>query len=229
MKKNTQVLVLMPMLPGYEAIRETVARTISESKVTLIWLEDLLEDWEWLEWLYSSVQSCDIIVANPSKHNPFVMYELGVARQYKLPTLIMLDREDSQLTGSLDGSSFLPYSKFELDNFACRFREDLNLAIQSVTNNTNPMYDFLECYQIARNLVNRFENIIGQCFDQVNENEFVVRLRHSSCNGTFFPNLLGTSLGDIALLTAIIRSSRMVDTMTKIHEWVNLRRIDSNI
>ena len=87
------------MLPGHEAIRETAAKTITNAKLKLVWLEELLEDWEWLEWLYTSVKRCDIIVANPSKHNAFVMYELGVARQYKRPTIIMLDSDDSQLSG----------------------------------------------------------------------------------------------------------------------------------
>ena len=41
-----RVLVLMPMLPGYEAVRKTVATTVADAKLELVWLEDLLEDWE---------------------------------------------------------------------------------------------------------------------------------------------------------------------------------------
>ena len=51
-----RVLVLMPMLPGYEAVRATVAATVADAKLELVWLEDLLEDWEWLDWLYASAR-----------------------------------------------------------------------------------------------------------------------------------------------------------------------------
>src|SRR5258707_851583 len=94
-----RVLVLMPMLPGYEAVRQTVAATVVDAKLELVWLEDLLEDWEWLDWLYASVLQCDLILVDPSKHNAFVMYELGVARADARPSIVVLDREDSQLSG----------------------------------------------------------------------------------------------------------------------------------
>ena len=98
-----RVLVLMPMLPPFTAVREAVAATIADANLDIVWLEDLLEDWQWLDWLYASVRQCDLILADPSKHNAFVMYELGVARADARPTLVMLDHDDSWLSGSLDG------------------------------------------------------------------------------------------------------------------------------
>ncbi len=90
-----RVLALMPMLVGYEAIRATVATTVKNVGFELVWLQDLLEDWEWLNWLYASISQCHLVLANPTKHNAFVMYELGVLRAHVRPTLVMLDREDS--------------------------------------------------------------------------------------------------------------------------------------
>jgi hypothetical protein len=217
-----RVLVLMPMLPGYEAVRETVASTVGNEKLELVWLEDLLEDWEWLDWLYASVHQCDLVVANPSKHNAFVMYELGIARAHVRPTLIMLDREDSQLTGSLDGSPFLLYSNTELDVFSARLRADLSVLSVAAMRQVNSPSDRAEFYHHAGRLLKRFNDETGHVFEQVEEDAFSARLNHSLSHGTFIPALADTPLGNAALLAALVRSSRMVDTMSAIREWVDL-------
>jgi hypothetical protein len=221
-----RVLVLMPMLPGYEAVRETVAATIAVAKLEIVWLKDLLEDWEWLDWLYASVRQCDIILADPSKHNAFVMYELGVARAYARPTLVMLDREDSQLSGSLDGSPFLLYSNDELDIFSDQLRADLSVLARGVVSQTRSMPNPSVYYRDAVNLLKCFTAETSRSVEEVDEDAFTARLSHSMHNGTFMPSLAGTTLGEAALLAALIRSSRMVDTMAAIREWVNLRTHD---
>ena len=221
-----RVLVLMPMLPGYEAVRETVARTVADTKLEIVWLEDLLEDWEWLDWLYTSVRQCDIILANPSKHNAFVMYELGVARVDARPTLVVLDREDSQLSGSLDGSPFLLYSNDELDLFSDQLRADLSGLARVAVSHTRPVLNPRTFYRDAVNLLKGFTNETGGSVEAVDEDAFTARLNHSMSHGTFIPSLAGTRLGDTALLAALIRSSRMVNTMAAIREWVDLRAQD---
>jgi hypothetical protein len=226
MIKSKRVLVLMPMLPGYEAVRETVAKTIGEATLELLWLEDLLEDWEWLDWLYASVRQCDIILANPSKHNAFVMYELGVARVDTRPTLVVLDREDSQLSGSLDGSPFLLYSYHELDIFSDRLRADLSILSRAEASQARSSSEPGTYYHDAVSLLKSFTDETGRSVDAVDEAAFISRLRHSMSHGTFVPSLAATTLGDAALLAALIRSSRMVDTMTSIREWANQRAHD---
>ncbi len=216
----------MPMLPGYEAVRDTVATTICEAKLELLWLEDLLDDWEWLDWLYASVRRCDIILANPSKHNAFVMYELGVARVDARPTLVVLDREDSQLSGSLDGSPFLLYSNDELETFSDQLRSDLSILARAAASQTRSSPEPETYYRDAVSLLKNFKDETGQSVEAVDEKAFISRLRHSMSHGTFVASLAGTTLGDAALLAALIRSSRMVGTMTAIREWVNQRAHD---
>jgi hypothetical protein len=211
------------MLPGYADVRETVAATVTDAKLELVWLEELLEDWQWLEWLYASVRRCNLVVADPSKHNAFVMYELGVVRADVRPTLVMLDCEDSQLSGSLDGSPFLPYSNGELDEFSDRLRTDLSVlagvAVRPAVRTPDPR----EYYSDAVQLLNCFRDETGRSAEEVEENAFTARLSHSISHGTFIPALAGTPLGDAALLAALVRSSRMVSTMAAIREWVGLR------
>jgi hypothetical protein len=221
-----RVLVLMPMLPGYEAVRETVAAAVADAKLEIVWLKELLEDWEWLDWLYASVRQCDLILADPSKHNAFVMYELGVARVNARPTLIVLDCEDSQLSGSLDGSPFLLYSKDELDIFSDQLRADLSILARVAVTQTRSELNPAAFYCNAVNLLKCFTAETGQSVEVVDEDAFTARLSHSMRHGTFISSLAGTSLGEAALLAALIRSSRMVGTMTAIREWVDLRKHD---
>jgi len=221
-----RVLVLVPMLPGYEAVRETVAATVADAKLELVWLEDLLEDWEWLDWLYASVRQCDLVVADPSKHNVFVMYELGVARAAARPTLVMLDREDSQLSGSLDGSPFVLYSSAALDDFSGRLRADLSVLAGVAMRRAGPVPSAGPFYRDAVRLLKCFRDETGRSDEEVYENAFTVRLSHSISHGTFIPSLAGTPLGEAALLAALTRSSRMVDTMAAIREWVDKRAHD---
>ena len=211
------------MLPGYEAVRKTVAGTITNANLELVWLEDLLEDWEWLDWLYASVSQCDLVVADPSKHNAFVMYELGVARPKGRPTLIVLDREDSQLSGSLDGSPFRLYSNEALEDFADRLRSDLSVVARAVATEMVPMRNVSEYYRRAGRLMKWFIDETGRNVEEVDEDAFNARLNHSISQGTFIPALAGTPLGDAALLAALVRSSRMVDTMAAIREWIDRR------
>jgi len=218
-----KVLALMPMLPGYEAVRETVAGNIIQEGFQLVWLEDLLEDWEWLDWLYDSVLECDVVVANPSEHNAFVMYELGIARPNGQPTLLMLDQENSQLSGSLDGSPFLTYANAELDVFSSRFRADLSALAAVVTNKKVLSLDPAELYRTARHLAECFGDETGYTVVEVNEVAFNARLNHSIGHGTFTHSLVDKRLGDAALLAALDRSSRMVNTMIAIREWVDKR------
>jgi hypothetical protein len=221
-----RVLVLMPMLPDYEAVRETVAATVADAKLEIVWLKDPLEDWEWLDWLYASVRQCDIILANPSKHNAFVMYELGVARVDARLTLVVLDREDSQLSGSLDGSPFLLYSNDGLNIFSDQLRADLSVLARVAMSQTRSMLNPGAFYRDAVNLLKAFTNETGRSVEAVNEDAFTARLNHSMNHGTFIPSLAGTRLGEAALLAALIQSSRMVYTMAAIREWADLRGHD---
>ncbi len=221
MSKTLQVLVFMPMLPGYEIVRKTVADAIAGAHLELVWLEDLLEDWEWLDWLYASVNNCDLVVADPSKHNAFVMYELGIAHPKRQPTLIVLDREDSQLSGSLDGSPFRPYSNDHLEDFANRLRSDLLVITRAIKSEAVPIPNASTYFRHAECLMTRFVDETGQNVDAVDEITFNRRLNHAMSQGTFKPALAGTPLGEAGLLTALIRSSRMVQTMAAMREWID--------
>ena len=216
----TRVLALMPMLEGYEAVRASVADTVAAAGLELLWLEDILEDWEWLEWLYRSVRHCDLILANPSKHNAFVMYELGVARGNSRPTLLMLDQEDSQLSGSLDGSAYLPYSNDQLKDFSNRLHTDLTI-IKAEKLQTDPAPDPRAFYGDAVDAMDRLNDDARTRLEPVDEDAFTARLTHSMAHGTFVASMAQTSLGQAGLLSALVRSSRMMETMAAIRAWTD--------
>lgn len=216
------ILVLMPMLPGYEAVRETVAATIDRVGFGMLRLETLLEDWEWLDWLDQSIDRCDFVLADPSRHNPFVMYELGVARRRRRPTLIILDREDSQLSGSLDGSAYRPYANEALDAFSARLEADLT---QLATPAAAPDHagDLAAHHARAGELLAQLQRTSELPLEAVARGAFATRLHHAVAHGSFADDFADTPLGAAGLLAAITRSSRMLDTMDAIRTWVDDR------
>ena len=127
--------VFMPMLPGYEEIRAAVQRAIELAGAVMRRLEDLLPDAEWQLWVTRSVETADIVLADVTDNNPFVMYELGVAHAHRTPTLLIINRRNGTVPATVKGSFFLSYSDDHLQEFvsrlACAIRRNLRLSWHS--------------------------------------------------------------------------------------------------
>ena len=115
----------MPMLAGYERVRDAVARAVAGAGVSLRRLEQALPDAEWQCWLVHSIRTASFVVADVTDHNPFVMYELGLAHGRELPTLLIVDSKHERIPATVLGSPFLTYNNCDLD----RFEEELTAWI----------------------------------------------------------------------------------------------------
>ncbi|MCB1907995.1 MAG: hypothetical protein KDH15_11530 [Rhodocyclaceae bacterium] len=210
------------MLPGYEGVRETVATAIAAAGLEMLRMEALLEDWEWLDWLDDAVRHCDLVLADPSRHNAFVMYELAVARPHARPTLVILDRDDTQLSGSLDGTPFRLYANDALEAFSARLYRDL-LQLAAAAGPTGEPADPGRYHASAIRLLAEFRNDTGLPVEAVDRVAFGARLGHAMQHGTFVDSLAPTPLGAAGLLAALIGSSRMVEAMAAIRDWTDRR------
>lgn len=127
--------VFMPMLPGYEEIRVAVLEAIELAGATMRRLEDLLPDAEWQVWVTQSVETADIVLADVTDNNAFVMYELGVAHAHRTPTLLIVNRRNGVVPATVKGSYFLSYSDDQLPEFVPRLadaiRHNLRLSWKS--------------------------------------------------------------------------------------------------
>lgn len=115
--------VFMPMLPGYEAIRATVLEAIELTGATMCRLEELLPDAEWQLWVTQSVETADIVLADVTDNNAYVMYELGVTHALRTPTLLIVNRRNGVVPATVKGSFFLSYSDDRLSEFVPRLAD----------------------------------------------------------------------------------------------------------
>jgi len=218
-----RVLVLMPMLDAFQDVRAVVAEAIVAAGQRMERLDVLLEDWEWLDWLHYAIGRCDLILADPTRHNPFVMYELGLARRRTRPTLLLLDHRDSQISGSLDGSAFRIYAPDALGDLAPSLVRDLQDLAGLADDPAARLAQDSDPYECAMRLLAAFRHDTGRDPPFVDSKAFELRLAHASQHGTYDVALAGTPAGDAGLLAALLRESRMVDTMTALREWTDRR------
>jgi hypothetical protein len=87
-----ECLVFMPMLEGYERIRAVVASAVKGSGALMSRLETALPDSEWQYWLLDAVERADLLLVDVTDHNPFVMYELGLAHHRMLPAIFIVNQ-----------------------------------------------------------------------------------------------------------------------------------------
>ncbi len=122
--------VFMPMLPGYEGIRAAVRKAIGLAGAGMRRLENLLPDAEWQLWVTRSVESADIVLADVTDNNPFVMYELGVAHAHRTPTLLIVNRRNGTVPATVKGSFFLSYSDDHLREFVPRLANAIRRSLR---------------------------------------------------------------------------------------------------
>lgn len=109
--RDIKALVLAPMDKSYEPIREVVQRTLKERSVQLSPLEEILKPGAvWTNAVTDAIQEADLIIADVSRRNPSVLYELGYAHALRKPTLLLLSvNEVSKLPSDLASYQMVIY------------------------------------------------------------------------------------------------------------------------
>jgi nucleoside 2-deoxyribosyltransferase len=92
--KNVEALVLTPMDSSYKRIRDTIQRSLRDSGVSPIQIDEIFQPGaQWANAVTDAIQEADFIVADVSRKNPNVLYELGFAHALRKPTLLMLSTD----------------------------------------------------------------------------------------------------------------------------------------
>jgi hypothetical protein len=214
-----ECIVFMPMLAGYERIRDTVKCAIERSGLAMRRLEVALTDAEWQWWLIANLPSAALAVVDVTDHNPFVMYELGLAHNRLLPALLIVDARNERVPATVLGSPFLPYDGRAPDTAlgalsswivetaaACRARPEQMLPI-----------DDDRGYEIAVSFLQDFRGRSALSVEAVSREEFVTRMRVAEGRG----ELVAPAAGGLALqlLPRIIRHADDVHVMSAVRQW----------
>lgn len=109
--RNINALILAPLDTSYERVRDVVHRSLRKRSIQLITLDDLLKPGAVLaNAVTDAIRTADLIVADVSRKNPNVLYELGFAHALRKPTLLLLSADEaSEIPVDLAGYQMIIY------------------------------------------------------------------------------------------------------------------------
>ena len=125
LKKASRAVVIAPL--DAQRLRGTIGRVLRELEIEVVEPEALATDISYTT--VRAIDSSDFVVADVSRQNPNVMYELGFAHALRKPTLLVLDQESKGIPSDLAGSQFLVYHSANLSAFRDRLRDAVKQTV----------------------------------------------------------------------------------------------------
>lgn len=226
-----ECLVIMPMLEGYEGIRAAVARAVKASGVSMCRLEEVLPDPEWQLWLAEAVSRAELVLADLTDHNPFVMYELGLVHHKRLPTLLIVNQRNERVPATVLGSPFLPYDDRDLDPFEEELAKAVESALEDLSTSSDidptALYDatIAHWHEWTTELLAKFRSETSVVAKPVSLVEFTTRLRVAVCRGANPPRRESSVRLAWYLLPRLIQDADDVATMRSLGTWVGSHRM----
>lgn len=93
--KDIKALILAPLDKSYERVRDVVHKSLRKRSVQLITLDNVIKPGAvWANAITDAIRKADLIVADVSRKNPNVLYELGFAHALRKPTLLLLSANE---------------------------------------------------------------------------------------------------------------------------------------
>jgi hypothetical protein len=115
-------LVITPLDPQGQIVRETVVDALEEIGVGTFRLDNLSPGARWADAISRAIQAADLIFVDITHHNPNILYELGYAHALRKRTIILVNAQSGTLLPSdLQGFFYIPYDSGDL----VRLREDV--------------------------------------------------------------------------------------------------------
>lgn len=205
-------LVFMPMLAGFESVRAGVARGVRTNGTIMLRLEEALADADWQHWLVRTVPQASIVLGDVTDHNPFVMYELGIAHARRIPTLLIVDSRNERVSSTVLGTPFIPYDTNDLE----MFEKELAVAIQDLISDPTTTPDVPDSYGYALTLADAFATTTGLPVDTVSLDEFATRLDVAADRGDLCP---AGPRKNLYVLSRAIRNADDVALMRSLLNW----------
>ncbi len=108
-------VVIAPLDAGAARVRDTLARTVRELGLQVRDVADLPAGQSIVAGVTAWIDEADLIVADVSRRNPNVYYEIGYAHALGKPTIHVLEESgDSGVPSALAGNLFIVYSRDNL-------------------------------------------------------------------------------------------------------------------
>ncbi len=109
--RDIKALILAPFDTSYERVRDVIHRSLRKQSIQIITLDDVMKPGAILaNAVTDAIRTADLIVADVSRKNPNVLYELGFAHALRKPTLLLVDADEaSKIPFDLAGYQMVIY------------------------------------------------------------------------------------------------------------------------
>ena len=122
-KKKLKYLVLLPLDASMVRLRDTIGHSIREEGAANFFVDELLAGAAWVDEIARRIRTSDAVIADITRLNPNVMFELGMAHSLGKPLILLLSEDaDIDLPTDLVGYQYLTYSSGNLSPFAEKLR-----------------------------------------------------------------------------------------------------------
>ena len=118
-------LVLLPFDASMKRLRDASQRTLREAKARVLFASDAAAYTHggalWFDELSRMIRQSDVVIADYSRKNPNVLFELGMAHGLGKPLILLMSEEaDMELPASLVGFQIVTYNPANLTPFVER-------------------------------------------------------------------------------------------------------------
>lgn len=92
-----KAVILTPMDESYEPVHETIYWALRERDIEVVSPDRTFNHGAvWANAVTDAIREADLIVADVSRKNPNVLYELGYAHALRKPTLLLLSADEAK-------------------------------------------------------------------------------------------------------------------------------------
>jgi len=122
-----EVFVIAPFDRELQPVLEAVGRAAIEAGFTVASLDQMPPGALFTSSILDRIRQADLIIADVSRQNSNVMYELGFAHALRKPTILLLNikSDDSAIPADLAGLKFFLYDPANLRQLADRVRSEV--------------------------------------------------------------------------------------------------------
>lgn len=114
---SMRVLLIGPYDAQGKKIQESIRRSLSGPDIQVITSDSLLSNPGAIgaEMMSDAIESADLIIADVSRENPNVFYELGLAHGLRKPTILLANsRINPRIPSDLDHTFYVSYDPDDL-------------------------------------------------------------------------------------------------------------------
>ena len=118
--QNPHVFVVAPFDPEGRRVQDIVRRAIEEVGFSVVQNSEAVNPGaELTSSILDAIRDADFIVADVSRQNPNVLYEVGYAHALRKPTILLVSlKSDSGLPSDLAGLQYITYDPANLGRLA---------------------------------------------------------------------------------------------------------------